>query len=88
MCVRLNLENGYTDLNQICLAYSLRSGRDFRKVKTGENLLSSNPFEEVNAAPKLSTIEERREDQSSGLTGNITGTKTTTPKTCPGFRGT
>jgi hypothetical protein len=36
VCVRLQLENGYTDLHQTWHAYFLKPGRDFRKVKTSE----------------------------------------------------
>jgi hypothetical protein len=45
MYVRLKLENGYIDMHHIWHAYSLRSGRDFRKVKLRNSGLNSNPFE-------------------------------------------
>jgi hypothetical protein len=34
--VHLYLENGYTDLHQTWHAYSLKPGRDFRKVRTSK----------------------------------------------------
>jgi hypothetical protein len=38
MYIRLYLENGYIDLHQNWHAYYLKSGRDFKKFKTPENL--------------------------------------------------
>jgi hypothetical protein len=39
----------------------------------------------VLVAGKLSTIKERRQDQTFYFGEEITGTKTTTPKNYPGF---
>jgi hypothetical protein len=43
--VHLQLENGYTDSHQTWHAYSLKPGRDFRKVKTLKSVLVWKPGE-------------------------------------------
>jgi hypothetical protein len=43
VCISLRFENGYNNLHQSLLAYSLRQVRYFIKVKTPKIVLSSSP---------------------------------------------
>jgi hypothetical protein len=53
-----------TDLHQTWQAYSLRPGREHKRVKTPERSWVLLPVRAVPVARKLNTIEERRQDQS------------------------
>jgi hypothetical protein len=64
MHVRLELNNKKTNLHQTWHAYSLRTGRDFKKVKTPKNSWVQVPVRLFPVAQKLSTIEERHKEQS------------------------
>jgi hypothetical protein len=63
--VHLQLENGYTDLQQTLLAYFLKPGRDFRKVRTPKNFLGSKAGEDGSCS--LETKHDRRMAQRTKL---------------------
>jgi hypothetical protein len=80
MYVQFCLENDYTDLHQTWHAYSLTPGREHRKVKTPESVLSLIPGDGVSCSSETARLKNGAKTKVVCSEEEIRETKSTTPK--------